>query len=259
MLVGIYYLLGQKTYRRNLQYRAAHIIDNLGSALFGFIMIYIWKSVGANHAAVGSYTIEMLVLWAALGQALFHVSVQAPHGLNIQLAVRTGSISIDFLRPINFFLYVMSREAGQQIYNLIYKGIPLYVLYALTVGYYVPAGYSILLLVPTCLLALYVCLCMAYLVGLASFITTDIRWATTLHMSLYTALSGVMMPTDLLPLGNMLKLTPWAVMVYYPGRVYFGLDGANALTVPILWALILTALCLWSTARARRSLEVQGG
>ncbi len=255
----LYYLLGQKTYRRNLQYRAAHVLDNLGSALFGFIMIYIWKAVGANHQAMGDYTIEMLVLWAAFGQALFHFSVQAPHGLNIQQAVRNGNISIDFLRPVNFFLYTVCREAGQQFYNLIYKGVPLYLLYALVVGYHVPNPQSLLLLIPACLMALYVCLCLAYLVGLASFLTTDIRWASTLHMTMFITVSGTMMPTDLLPLGGLLKLTPWATMVYYPGRIYFDLNGLSALVVPLVWCVLLTCICLFATDRARRSLEVQGG
>lgn len=255
----LYYLLGQKNYRRNLQYRAAHVIDNLGSALFGYITIYIWMAAGTTRPAVGGYTVDMLVLWAAMGQVLFHFSVNAAHGLGIQGVVRTGAVVTDFLRPVNFFAYVVSREAGQQFYNLLYRSLPLFVLYAVTVGYYIPTLPSMAMFVPAALLALYVCLCMAYLVGLSSFITTDNRWATTLHMALFIALSGYIMPTDLLPGGRYLRLTPWAVMAHYPNRIYFGLDGLNGLFVPLIWALALTGICLWATHLARRSLEVQGG
>lgn len=255
----LYYLLAQKTYRRNLQYRAAHVIDILGSSLFGYITIYIWKAAGATRPSVGDYTVDMLVLWAAVGQVLFHFSVNATHGLGIQVAVRSGAVVMDFLRPVSFFAYMMSREAGQQFYNLLYRSVPLFVLYALTVGYHLPALPSLALFVPAGLLAVYVCLCMSYLVGLSSFLTTDIRWASTLHMALFISLSGYIMPTDLLPGGQWLRLTPWAVMAHYPNRIYFGLDGAGGLVVPLFWALSLTVLCLWATNKARRSLEVQGG
>ena len=255
----LYYLLGQKNFRRNLQYRAAHVIDNFGSALFGYITIYIWKAAGTTRPAVGDYTVEMLVLWAAMGQVLFHFSVNAAHGLGIQGTVRNGAVVTDFLRPMNYFFYITSREAGQQFYNLFYRSAPIFVLYAVTVGYHVPALPSLALFVPAALIALYVCLCVSYLVGLSSFITVDNRWATRLNMALFIAMSGYIMPTDLLPGGKYLRLTPWAVMAHYPNRIYFGLDGIKGLTVPLIWSAALTGLCLWATHRARRSLEVQGG
>ncbi len=255
-----YWLLASKTYRRNLQYRVAHLVDTLGSAIFGYINIYIWVAAAGPIGHVGSYNVQQLVLWAAFGQVVYNF-VHWTTGLNIQLAVRSGDISLELLRPIDFFSYVISRQAGEHLYALFYRAIPLYLLYAVTVGYHIPSLAALLLLLPSLGLALYVALCLGYLEGLASFWTTDIRWVSYFNMVFLIAASGMQVPVDLLPgfLGRLLPLAPWAALAHYPNRIYLGLQGWEALFVPAIWAVLLTCICRGLTNMARRHLEVQGG
>lgn len=255
-----YWLLVHKTYRRNFQYRVAHLVDTMGSALFGYINIYIWLATAGPLGSVGPYRVDQLVCWAAFGQVMYNF-VSWPHGLNIQLAVRTGDISLELLRPIDFFAYVICRQSGEHLYKLIYRSLPLYLLYALTVGYHIPKAPSLLLLLPSLALALYVALCLGYLEGLVSFWTTDIRWITYLNMALFTAGSGGQLPVDLLPgiLGRILPFSPWAALAHYPNLIYLGLQGWEALLLPATWACLLTVICRGLTLLARRHLEVQGG
>lgn len=255
-----YWLLVSKTYRRNLQYRVAHIMDTLGSAIFGYINIYIWIAAAGPIGQVGKYTVAQLVLWAAFGQVMWNVVHWAP-GLNIHLAVRSGDVSLELLRPIDFFNYVISRQSGENLYALIYRGIPLYLLYAFTVGYHIPPLPSLALLVPSLVLAIYVALCIGYIEGIASFWTTDIRWITYFNMVFLVSATGTQIPVDLLPgfLGQLLPFAPWAALAHYPINIYLGFQGWQALLVPAIWAILLTLVCRGLTAMARRHLEVQGG
>lgn len=255
-----YWLLMSKTYRRNLQYRVAHLVDMVGSALFGYINIYIWLATAGPLGRVGAYRVDQLVLWAAFGQVMYNF-LSWPSGLNIQLAVRTGDISLELLRPIDFFSYVISRQSGEHLYKLVFRSFPLYLLYGLTVGYHVPATSSLLLLLPSLALALYVALCLGYLEGLASFWTTDIRWITYFNLSLFTAASGIQVPVDLLPgvLGRVLPYAPWAALAHYPNNVFLGLQGWDALVTPAIWAVLLTVVSRALTRLARHHLGVQGG
>ncbi len=256
----IYWLLAVKTYRRSLQYRAAHLVNTLGSAIFGYIMIYIWLAAAGPAGGVGAYSTRQLVLWAAFGQVLYNFTAWSS-GLNIQLSVRSGDVSLELLRPIDFFSYVISREAGEHVYALLYRSGPLLALYAITVGYVIPPLSSLLLLVLSLALGLYVALCLGYLEGMASFWTTDIRWASYFNLVFLTAASGIQMPVDLLPglLGRALPYLPWSAIAHYPNRIYLGLQGVTALLLPALWAVLLTVLCRELTDLARRRLEVQGG
>ena len=257
----LYYLLGQKTFRSNTAYRAAHVVDSFGSAIFGFIMIFIWKAATVTSGGLGPYSTEALMLWVAFGQTLFPLAFGMAEGLNIQQAVRTGSISIEFLRPMNYFSYVLSREMGQQLYQFVYRSMPIFVIFAVTIGYRVPSMAALLLLIPSCLLSMYVGLCLTYLVGISSFWTVDIRGAHYIHFALSTAISGMQIPADLLPgiLGRIAPYTPWASLAHYPCLVYLEIKGLSALTIQVFWALTLTLLCLFVTKVARRALEVQGG
>lgn len=260
LVLRVYWLLLQKTYRRNLQYRVAHLMDTAGSAIFGYINIYIWLAAAGPVGQVGKYSVQQLVLWAAFGQVMYNVAHWAP-GLNIQLAVRNGDVSLELLRPIDFFNYVISRQAGENIYALIYRGIPLYLLYSLTIGYYLPSLSSLVLLIPSTALAIYVALCLGYIEGIASFWTTDIRWISHLNMVFLVAATGMQIPADLLPgfLGRVVPLAPWAALAHYPNNIYLGFQGWQALLVPAIWAGLMTLICRSLTTLARRRLEVQGG
>ncbi len=255
-----YWLLMTKTYRRNLQYRVAHLVDTVGSSIFGYINIYIWMAAAGPIGKVGNYSVQQLVLWAAFGQVMYN-AVRWTIGLNIQLAVRSGDVSLELLRPIDFFGYVISRQAGDHLYGLLYRAAPLYLLYAITIGYRIPPLPSLLLLIPSFALAAYVGLCLGYLEGISSFWTTDIRWISYFNMVFLTAASGVQVPVDILPgvLGRVLPFAPWATLVHYPNRIYLGLQGWDALLVPAVWAVLLTLICRGLTTLARRHLEVQGG
>lgn len=253
-------MLARKSFRRNLQYRVAHLISTFGSAIFGFIMIAIWRGAAGPAGGLQEYSVQDLVLWVAFGQTLFNL-IQTDTGLNIQLAVRSGNVSIELMRPVGYFQYVISREAGQQLYRFLYRCIPIYLLYSLTVGYRLPSLKASLLLLPSLLLALYIGLCINYLVGISSFWTTDIRWAHGLHFTFVSAVSGLQIPSDLLPgfIGRVAPYLPWASLVHYPNRIYLGFEGVSALIVPAFWAFILTLLCRLLTHTAKRKLEVQGG
>lgn len=256
----LYYLLAQKNFRRNLQYRLAHLASTVGSAIFGFIWIAIWQAAAGPTGGMRGYTVQHLVFWAAFGQVMFNM-VEAETGLGVHLAVRSGDVSIELLRPVDYFSYVISREAGQQWYRLLYRCIPIFLAYAVTVGYHRPALSTLAVLAVVCALAVYISLCLNYLVGISSFWTTDVRWANNINMTMLIVCSGIQIPLDLLPgwAGKIAPLLPWSALAHYPNMVYLELQKTEALVVPLFWATVLTVVCRTVTARARRKLEVQGG
>lgn len=224
-------------------------------------MIFIWKAATSQSNGVGPYTTGDLMLWVAFGQIIFPLSFGMTAGLNINQAIRTGNISIEFLRPINYFKYVLSRESGQQLYQFLYRSIPIFMIYAVTIGYRVPRLSALFLLIPSCLLSMYVGLCLAYLVGISSFWTIDMRGAHYIHFALCTSISGMQIPADMLPgmIGRIAPYTPWAALAHYPCLIYLELGAASAILMQGFWAVTLTILCLGATKVARKALEVQGG
>lgn len=260
--MNAYLLSASKTFRRHLQYRAAHIANNLASAVFGFIYIAIWQAAAGGAPAVGDYDARTLAHWLAFNQVMLWVAVFLPHGLGIPEAVQTGAIGLEMLRPLDYHLFVISRELGTVGYNVCYRCLPLALVFGLATGVYVPqrlATYPLLLCAAA--LSAYIGLCQQYLIGLSAFWTLQTRWAFLLVNTLQMSLSGFLVPIDLLPapFDGLARLLPFAPLLHDPARIYLELSGAEALAWPLFWAASLTAVCRVMTAKARRKLEVQGG
>lgn len=256
-----YLVLGSKGFRRNLQYRGAHMVNNLASLVFGFIYISLWQAV-ARQGGAGHYNTQLLVWYMACSQCVLWVTTFMTAGLDIQNKVRTGAVAMEMLRPVNFFLMTISREMGSVLYNVLFRSLPMALAFALAVGFYFPlGGLTWLYLTLSLLFGAWIGLCLYYLVGISAFWTFQVSWSHTLLYSVSMLFSGYMVPLDLMPswLEGVARLLPFSAQSYYPVRIFLELTGPEGLLPGALWAVILTCLCLAVTRRARRRLEVQGG
>lgn len=260
--MNAYLVSAQKAFRRYHQYRVAHMVNNGASAIFGFIYIAIWYAATGGSTGPGPYEARAMTHWVAFNQVMLWAAVFLTRGLGIPEAVRTGTISIEMLRPLDYHLFVISRELGTVGYNLLYRSLPLAVVFGLAVGVHVPARLTTYpLFLAGVALAIYVGLCLQYLIGISSFWTLQTRSAHHLFYALHTAFSGFLVPIDLLPapFDLVARFLPFAALHHDPARIYLELSGASALGWPAFWAATLTVVCRGLTRAARRRLEVQGG
>lgn len=256
-----YPTLFQKSFQRNLQYRLAHLMNNAGSVIFGFIYIAIWQGTLGQHRGVAGYTEESMTYYLAFNQGLLWWSTFLPPGLGIQDGVRSGAVSLLLMRPTNFFLYHLVEGFGNQVYNLFFRSFPILLVYWITFGLYAPQWDTWPLLILSILLSGYIGLLLTYLVGILSFWTTDNRWAHMLNFTLTMTFAGNFVPIDLFP-ETMARLSAWlpyAALNYYPSQIYLERMQWEALFRPFLWSFVLTMVLALLTAIARRKMEVQGG
>ena len=78
----LYFTLASKAYARNLQYRGAHMVHNIASAMFGFMYACIWIGLGADYA-LGDYGTQGMVGYIAFTQVALWVSSFVTNGLGI--------------------------------------------------------------------------------------------------------------------------------------------------------------------------------
>lgn len=257
----LFAVLIKKAYDRNLQYRASHAINTVASAIFGLIYVSIWKGVGTTGGASG-YTLETVIHYVAFNQVCLWITVFMTKGLGIDQSVRTGQIALDLMRPVHLFYHLMCREWGQIAYQLLYKSLPIYLLYVWTLDLPVPRSASTwALTIMALVLAAYMSICINYMIGVAALWTTESQWLFWVHISLSSVLSGFLIPNDWLPawLQGIAKMTPYPYMQYVPTKLYLGMESAPILLGSLIWSLFLTLLCFAATAIVRHKVEVQGG
>jgi ABC-2 type transport system permease protein len=254
-------VIAEKGFRQNFVYLASHGINTVASAIFGLIYISLWRSV-VPPGGFGDFSQATIVQYVAFNQViLWFVQFGIRMHVRISQAVRTGNIAEELLRPIGYFWYRMSLEAGVITYNLLFRGIPVGLLLAF-VSFHVPQDpFTWLWSFIAVTVAGYIGLVLYYLVGIMSFWTTEIRTAWWVVTSLSLGLGGASMPLEVLPDGvaTVARLSPFACLCYYPARIYLGLSGPRLIWYSVFWSIALTSVALLLTRKAGAKLEVQGG
>ncbi|HEU4962945.1 MAG TPA: ABC-2 family transporter protein [Bacilli bacterium] len=259
--MAFYWVLIRKSYLSNLQYRAAHMINNLGSMLFGLMFIAIWQgTLGEGRQVVGFGGQEM-GQYIAFTQSILFQTKFLQRGFGMDEGIRTGSISLQLMRPVSFFGYYLAFCAGSQAYNLFFRTVPLLLIFALFVGLPDFSWSMWLPLAGSVAMAFYLGFLMNYFVGVAAFWTKDIRWSFIVFYTLNTTLSGFMVPLPVMPgvIGDIVPYLPWSGMNYYPVMTYLGHSSVRGFVIPLIWCAVLTVVALLITRRARSQMEVQGG
>jgi ABC-2 type transport system permease protein len=254
-------VIAEKGFQQNFVYLASHGINTVASAVFGLIYISLWRSV-VPPSGFGDYSQVTIAQYIAFNQViLWFVQFGIRMHVRISQAVRTGNIAEELLRPVSYFWYRMSQEAGVITYNLLFRGIPVGLLLAF-VSFHIPRNPFVWLWsIVAVALAGYIGLVLYYLVGITSFWATEIRTAYWVVANLSLGLGGASMPLEVLPdaVEKVARLSPFACLCYYPARIYLGLSGPDLIWYSVFWSIALTLLAQFATGRARARLEVQGG
>ena len=67
----VYWRIIRKSYRRNLQYRLSHLINNLASSIFGLVFIAIWAGVLKGKEVHGPYDLQTMDSTSPFAKAFY--------------------------------------------------------------------------------------------------------------------------------------------------------------------------------------------
>ena len=256
-----YLVLFRKTFYQQFQYRMASLINNFGSLVFATMYLAIWQGTLGDHRQVAGLDSLDMARYIAFAQSLLFLTTFLPRGFGISDAVRTGAIAMDLLRPSNFFVYHLAQCFGYQIYNLLFRSLPVFLIFWWAFGLPPFHWATLPLLLFSVLIAMYLGFLLQYFVGIAAFWTNSIRWAFIVQYTLIMTFSGNFVPIPAMPgwMATFGAYSPFAGLHYYPIMTYLGHPSSEGVWVPLLWCGLLTAAALWLTKRARAKMEVQGG
>jgi ABC-2 type transport system permease protein len=258
-----------------LQYRAAAVAGFLTQCWWGAIKIMVYAafyraSAASVHPAM---TLAQVATYTWLNQGLLALM---PWGADpeVALAMRTGVVSYDRLRPVDAYAYWYARAAAY----MTARAAPRAVLMVLVAGIGMPLlGFRELSWAPpssasqaalfAASLVLMVCLSSTFmmLLNIAVVVTLNDRWVSQSLNPLLVVLSGSLVPLALYPdwAQRVLFVQPFAGIVDTPFRIYSGnLTGALAgegIALQLFWTVVLVAVGRVWMERVMRHLEVQGG
>ena len=257
-----------------LQYRTAALAGFATQCWWGGIKVMVLAAFygGASMAAAPmSLAQAVSYTWLAQGLLALLPWLGDPE---VALAVRTGAVAYDRLRPVDAYALWFARSAGW----IAARVLPRLALMAVFAAIALPlAGWgdwawkppasaaAAVAFLASAVLALLLSASMVMLLNIAAAAALDERGINALAAPVVIVFSGNLLPLVLLPDAwqTALLLQPLAGVVDIPARLYFGLmSSAQALVglgLQCFWLVALVALGHQAMDRTMRKLEVQGG
>jgi ABC-2 type transport system permease protein len=258
-----------------LQYRAAAVAGFLTQCWWGAIKIMVYaafyrSSVASAHPGI---SLAQVATYTWLNQGLLALM---PWGCDpeIALAMRTGVVMYDRLRPVDAYAYWYARAAA----FMTSRALPRALLMIAVAGVVLPSiGVRELSWAPppsvtaaalfVLSLVLMICLSSAFmmLLNIAVVVTLNDRWVSQSMNPFLVVFSGSLVPLALYPdwAQRALFFQPFAGVVDIPFRIYsanlVGSEAALGLALQLFWSAALIAAGRVWIDRVMRRLEVQGG
>lgn len=261
----LFWEVSQLSFRLQLAYRAATLAMLLSNVFWGLLRAFVFIALFDAREEVAGISIAGAITYSGLSQAL--IGYLLIFGwYDLMGTVHSGAIGTDLLKPISFFIYWLSKDLGRAIGELLLRGIPTMLIFALifdvvmptTVTQWIAFGLSLML-------SWLVMFSWHFMINLAAFWTPNARGVARVGYAVVALLSGFTMPLRFFPdwFITLANLTPFPHIVNTSVEIYLEiLKGAAvwlALGQQILWAAILIGLGQIILRIGVRRLVIQGG
>jgi ABC-2 type transport system permease protein len=237
------------------------------SIFFVMYAIYsIWFILYQQSPGAFGVDLQQMTTYGVLGVLLspiMHSSTQTRNYIAAQ--VRSGSIEIDLMKPLDFMLHMLVRNVGEVCVMLVLRALPGFLFAYLVLGIRLPAtpesGFAFGVSV---LLGYLVYFGINFLIGLLSLVTHDIRSYTWAYSAIVRFASGEAIPLWLFPplLGAIVGALPFQAIYFVPMSIYVGVyerSLAWTLLGQALWVVGVLLFCRLIWWRCQRRIVVQGG
>ena len=261
--MGKYWAIFTTQLLNNLAYVGNLLAGSISIVFFMFVFAQLWR---VAYNSTGSTIIAGLafhdVLWYLLLAEVIELS-KPRLAQAIAQSVRDGSIAYQLSKPYNFLLYQCSVGLGDSVLKLLFNALIGGVVVWLLVGPPPdPRWWPLVVVVVMGGWLIY--FCFTALIGLAAFVTEEVRAFEWIYQKLIFILGGFLIPLDLYPawLQPIAKATPFAQAIYGPARFFvdpsWGRFG-QVLLGQWLWLAVLFGLLAFLYQQSVQRLAINGG
>ena len=243
------------------KYYRANLFGLFITSAFGLVIqILLWKAIYNDVNDLSGITFNAMFSYIVFG--MLHRKFMGNGVENsISNSFRNGNISIEYMRPQNYFARLLFEDLGRGTLHLFAMSIPVICFYA-----FIPTAprieiYQIIYFAFSSVIAYILYFQLSYIIGVSSiWLGTSIGFSI-LKESLFLLLGGGLIPVDFYPIWfqNIVNLLPFKYMYYLPLAGFLETESSFMLLLALAWLMILSVICYILTKRSEHRLVVQGG
>ncbi len=256
----------EKSFQKQIAYKFEYFVGVLNGLLFIFVFTSLWNAIyaGADTLEGSPFTRSQMISYAVFAM-LFRISMTMEDN-EIGRKIRTGAISMDFIKPVSYPLMLFSEAIGQTLFHWFTRVIPLSIISLLAFDAVMPQAPSAYVLTAIAWVLGYSIL---YIINfgfsLLAFWFTEVFSFQLMKFGLFTLFSGGIVPIDFFPdfAKPLIALIPFQYILYVPTSIFIGhIQGAEAirlLLIQAVWVFTLGFICWRVWKAAQKKLIIQGG
>lgn len=263
-LEKVYYMV-RLVFLEKLAYTKALWFDIVATLASVFIYHFLWQIVFKERNEMAGFTAVEMTTYVILSKTL---ASQFSGGINRYFAawIYEGSIGTEMTRPVSLFTILASRRAGEFLFYIFFKAVPVLLIGFLALGGTGPAGtWNLLLFLLSVVLSIGIMFYLEMIVGMGSFYTLTQHALAYTKTALMDLLSGGVVPLFLFPdvMEKILNFLPFAGMVSIPVNIFLGKYTLKTslfyIGIQCFWILFMYLAAHGCFLRVIKKVIVQGG
>lgn len=247
------------TFQEGLVYRTQFLADVSAGCVYLLSCYYLWRAVYAGRSEIEGISLASMVAYALVSTLIGFV-VRQDVNVVVGDKVHGGEIAIELTKPINYQLVLLYTAAGQAIFNLVFKALPVVLVFAHVLDIAVPMDPGrVLLATLSCALGFVAYFLIDLSLGSLAFWITQTYGVNMFKNVLMSLCAGGIMPLDFFPalVRDALAFLPFKGCFYTPLSILLGIEPQGGLPMLIAeqlgWivVLLLVSQVLWRKALPR--------
>lgn len=253
-----------KEFQNRMAYRLEFFMGIVNTIITTVVYLCIYRALYGGAEQIDGVSFGMVATSFVISLGLSNAF--SFNEMFLQDKVKDGSITNEFLKPMNFKLRMLAQNMGGGLFNLIFNFLPALLFGIIFTDFCAP--YSVLnlgLMIVSVLLGYLILWQISFLVQTWCFWLFSVWGIVTIKNVFVNVLSGTMLPLWFMPpvLRNMVSFTPFASIYFTPVRIYLGeVSGMQVLyemAVQTFWILLLYFIGEVFWKNGVKKLVVQGG
>lgn len=263
----LYIELIKNQFKSGLTYRFNYFTELVGKMLSIFAQFFIWKALlmkNSVNTLFGTIDFSNMVTYIIISSIIATITSNSVI-VEVNSKIRSGQISLDFIKPMNFKLYMFSDSIGKNLYQLLFFLVPVLVLSLLIFGIQIPQLSHFVLFILATIGGLFVNYFLCFCLGLLGFWFTQV-WVLNRFLNDFIRLfSGALIPLWFFPsvFLTISEYLPFRFIYFVPISIFLGKYEISKCLILILeqliWIVILYLLSEFIWKKAVHKLVVQGG
>ena len=266
------------SFLEGLTYRTQFLADVSAGCVYLLSFYYLWHAIYAGRAEIEGISLFSMVAYTLVSTIIGFIVRQ---DVNVMIGdkVYEGDIAVELIKPISYQLVVLYTAVGQAVFNLLFKGVPVFVLFGYVLDISIPFDPTRLLLATlSCALGFVTYFLIDLSLGSVAFWIMQTHGVNLFKNVFMAFCAGGIMPLDFYPafLRDVLAFLPFKGCFYTPLSICLGVkpqdsalyDGLLShvpsyelllITEQLVWVLVMLGVSQLLWKKALRKIVILGG